>query len=181
VWAGARRRLCHSPSTSSCPRCPLTTLSARQKDHAVRIKASWAALSVVVLSVGLLLVASLDDSPFIKGQQSVAPARSAPPGTRVSAEATAPSLTTPTPSSAPPAPTAGMPTTRPAAMPSGHPHRHQPRPQPHLLRLRKPHRRRQRLPRRHLGEHRRRQSSSRHYHRPRRRSAIPAFLSGAPH
>ena len=34
----------------------------------MRIKFSWVALSVVVLSVGLLLVASLDDSLFNKGR-----------------------------------------------------------------------------------------------------------------
>ena len=44
----------------------------------MRIKASWVALSVVVLSVGLLLVASLDDSLFsdgtISGSGTVSPA-----------------------------------------------------------------------------------------------------------
>ena len=49
----------------------------------MRIKLNWVALSVVVLSVGLLLVASLDDSLFIKGQQSAAQAPSVLPGTSV--------------------------------------------------------------------------------------------------
>ena len=120
MWAGVRWRLCHSASTSSCSRHPLTTLSGRQKDHAVRIKFSWVALSVVVLSVGLLLVASLDDSLFIKGRQSVVPEPSVPPATGVSVAPTA-SLTTPTPPSTPPAPTAGMPSGRPAAMQSEQP------------------------------------------------------------
>ena len=62
----------------------------------MRIKTSWVALSVVVLALGLLLVASREDFLFSN--------RSAPPGTNVSAEPTAPSLTTPTPSSTPPAP-----------------------------------------------------------------------------
>jgi hypothetical protein len=117
---GVRWRLCHSASTSSCSRHPLTTLSGRLKDHAVRITFSWVALSVVVLSVGLLLVASLDDSLFIKARQSGVPEPSVPPTTGVSVAPTA-ALTTPTPPSTPPAPTAGMPSGRPAAMPSEQP------------------------------------------------------------
>ena len=95
----------------------------RQKDHALRIKTSWVALSLVVLSVGLLLVASLGDSLFSEGQQSVVLERSAPPGTSVSAEPTASPLTTATP--IPPALTAAAPSARPAPMPSGQPGRHQ--------------------------------------------------------
>ena len=117
---GIRWRICHSASTSSCPRYPLTTLSGRLKDHAVRITFSWVALSIVVLSVGLLLVASLDDSLFVKGQPSVVAAPSGPPRTGVSAESTAPPSTTPAPSLMPPA-TAGTPSGSTAAMPSEQP------------------------------------------------------------
>jgi hypothetical protein len=87
----------------------------------VRIKTSWVALSVVVLSVGLLLVASREDLPFSERQQSAVPEQSVPPGMTVSAGPTAPSLTTPVPSSAPPAPTAAAPSANPAPMPSEQP------------------------------------------------------------
>jgi hypothetical protein len=82
-------------------------------DHAVRIKISWVALAVVVLSVGLLLVASREGSLFSN--------RSAPPGTNVSAEPTAPSSATPTPSSTPPATTAAAPSATPTPLPSEQP------------------------------------------------------------
>ena len=84
------------------------------------IKISWVALSVVVLSVGVLLVASREDSLFSEWQP-VVPERSAPPGTSVSADSTAPSLATPTPSSAPPAPMAAAPSAKPAPMPPEQP------------------------------------------------------------
>ena len=84
----------------------------------MRIKTSWVALSVVVLSVGLLLIASLEGSLFSARQHSVVPDRSAPPGTSVPPEPPAPSLTTPTPSSAPPA---AAPPVRPAPTPSEQP------------------------------------------------------------
>lgn len=108
-----------SASTSSRSRYRLTTLPGRQKDHAVRIKATWVAVTVVIISVGLLLVASLDDSLFIKGQLSIDPAPSIPPGTSGPAEPTAPSLARPTPS--PPTPTTGMPSASPVTMPSEQP------------------------------------------------------------
>jgi outer membrane biosynthesis protein TonB len=71
----------------------------------LKIKTSWVALVIVVLSVGLLLVASREGSLFSN--------RSAPPGTNVSAE---PTVTTPTPSSTPPGTTAAA----PAPLPSEH-------------------------------------------------------------
>ena len=88
-----------------------------------------------------LLVASLDNSLVIKGQQYVVPAPSVPPGTGVSAEPTAPPLTTATP----PAPTAGMPYRQSSQ------HRHQPRAHLNLLRPRLPQRRRRQLLRHQLG------------------------------
>jgi Putative peptidoglycan binding domain len=112
-WAGATWQLCHSASTSSCSRCCPTTSWGRQKDQAVRIKASWVVLSVVVLSVGLLLVASLDDPYFTDGQRSDVPVRSVPPRTGVSAQPAAPAVTTPTPSP-PSGSTAAGPPAKPA-------------------------------------------------------------------
>ena len=79
-------------------------------DQAVRINTNWVALSVVVLALGLLLVASQEDSLFSN--------RSAPPGTNVSAEPTAPSLTTPTSPSTSLASTAAAPTATPTPLPS---------------------------------------------------------------
>jgi len=79
----------------------------------VKIKTSWVAVSVAVLALGLLLVASQEDSLFSN--------RSAPPETNVSAKPTAPSLTAPTPSSTPPAPastTAGPLAPAPAPAPT---------------------------------------------------------------
>ena len=61
----------------------------------MRIKTSWVALAVVVLSVGLLLVASREGFLF---------SGSAPRVVIGSAEPTAPSSAIPTPSSTPPAP-----------------------------------------------------------------------------
>ena len=52
----------------------------------MRINASWIAPSVLVLSVGLLLVATLEESIFSEGQRSVVPKRSEPSGMSVSAE-----------------------------------------------------------------------------------------------
>ena len=79
----------------------------------MKIKTSWVAVSVAVLALGLLLVASQEDSLFSN--------RSAPPETNVSAKPTAPSLTAPTPSSTPPAPastTAGPLAPAPAPAPT---------------------------------------------------------------
>ena len=79
----------------------------------MKIKTSWVAVSVAVLALGLLLVASQEDSLFSN--------RSAPPETNVSAKPTAPSLTAPTPSSTPPAPastTAGPSAPAPAPAPT---------------------------------------------------------------
>ena len=75
----------------------------------MRIEASWVALSVVVLAVGVLLVASLDDSLFIKQQQPVDPAPAVARGSGARPEHSALSLATATPSSTQTAPTVGMP------------------------------------------------------------------------
>ena len=87
----------------------------------MRIKTSWVALSVAVLSAGLLLVASLEGPLFSDGQPSVVLERSAQPETSASVKPTAPLSTTATPSSAPPAPTVATPSATPAPMPSKQP------------------------------------------------------------
>ena len=86
----------------------------------MRIKTSWIALSVAVLSVGLLLVVGLEGPLFSGGQQSAVPERSGQLGS-VSVKPTAPSSTTATPSSAPPAPAAAAPSPKPAPMLSEQP------------------------------------------------------------
>ena len=89
----------------------------------MRIKTSWVALSVVVLSVGLLLWLLAERTcPSARGSNRPFRNSPVPPGMTVSAGPTAPSLTTPVPSSAPPAPTGcAVPSANPAPMPSEQP------------------------------------------------------------
>lgn len=93
-------RWVEAPACPGATKCSNVVCDFVGVDHAVRIKTSWVALAVVVLSVGLLLVASREGFLF---------SGSAPPGMIGSAEPTAPSSAIPTPSSTPPAPRAAAP------------------------------------------------------------------------
>jgi len=90
----------------------------------VRIKASWIAPSVLVLSVGLLLVATLKESIFGEGQRSAVPERPEPPGMNASGAATTRSSTAPTitpsspPATAAVAPPIPVPSEQPAPPPA---------------------------------------------------------------
>jgi hypothetical protein len=87
----------------------------RRRGDAMRIKAGWWVGLWVALSVSLLLVAGLGYSLFSEGQQAGVPERSAPSGTGVSAEPSAPSLTAAAPSVPQTTPSPAPPALSPAA------------------------------------------------------------------